>query len=325
MANNIDKKEPVAICDQSKMDVTKCDINKVVNNIESLIKVIRGQQVMLDKDLATLYGVETKVLNQTVKRNIERFPNDFRFELSREECLRSQIVTSNGRGGNRYSSYAFTEQGVAMLSSVLRSKTAIEVNIQIMRAFVSMRHFMVNNASVFSRLETMEYHQLEILQHQQDTDKHIEATNKRIDEVFRRLDEGNAKPKQGVFYNGQIYDAYTFVSDLIKSAKKRIVLIDNYVDETVLTLLDKRDNNVSAIIYTQQINRQFQLDIDRHNAQYAPIDVETFRLSHDRFLCIDNDVYHIGASIKDLGKKWFGFSKMEILTPDELVERINRE
>ena len=265
------------------------------------------------------------MLNQTVKRNIERFPDDFRFELSREECLRSQIVISNGRGGNRYSTYAFTEQGVAMLSSVLRSQTAIEVNIQIMRAFVSMRHFMVNNASVFSRLETMEYHQLEILQHQQDTDKHIEATNKRIDEVFRRLDEGNAKPKQGVFYNGQIYDAYTFVSGLIKSAKKRIVLIDNYVDETVLTLLDKRDDNVSTIIYTQQISRQFQLDIDRHNAQYAPIDVETFRLSHDRFLCIDDDVYHIGASIKDLGKKWFGFSKMEILTPDELEERINRE
>ena len=317
MADNIDKKEPVAICDQSKIDVTKCDNHELAGNIEPLIKVIRGQQVMLDKDLATLYGVETKVLNQTVKRNIERFPDDFRFELSREECLRSQIVTSNGRGGNRYSTYAFTEQGVAMLSSVLRSKTAIEVNIQIMRAFVSMRHFMVNNASVFSRLETIEYHQLEMQQHQQETDK-------RIDEVFRRLDEGNAKPKQGVFYNGQVYDAYTFVSDLIKSAKKRIVLIDNYVDETVLTLLDKRDNNVSAIIYTQQISRQFQLDIDRHNAQYAPIDVETFRLSHDRFLCIDDDVYHIGASIKDLGKKWFGFSKMEILTPDELVERINK-
>ena len=324
MANNIDKKEPVAICGQSRIDVTKCDNHELAGNIEPLIKVIRGQQVMLDKDLATLYGVETRVLNQTVKRNIERFPDDFRFELSREECLRSQIVISNGRGGNRYSTYAFTEQGVAMLNSVLRSQTAIEVNIQIMRAFVSMRHFMVNNASVFSRLETMEYHQLEILQHQQDTDKHIEATNKRIDEVFRRLDEGNAKPKQGVFYNGQIYDAYTFVSGLIKSAKKRIVLIDNYVDETVLTLLDKRDDNVSTIIYTQQISRQFQLDIDRHNAQYAPIDVETFRLSHDRFLCIDDDVYHIGASIKDLGKKWFGFSKMEILTPDELVERINR-
>ena len=306
------------------MDVTKYDDHKLAKNIEPLIKVSRGQQVMLDKDLATLYGVETKVLNQTVKRNIERFPNDFRFELSKEECLRSQFVTSNGRGGNRYSTYAFTEQGVAMLSSVLRSKTAIEVNIQIMRAFVSMRHFMVNNASVFSRLETMEYHQLEILQHQQDTDKHIEATNKRIDEVFRRLDEGNAKPKQGVFYNGQIYDAYTFVSDLIKSAKKQIILIDNYVDETVLTLLDKKENGVSAVIYTQQISRQFQLDIDRHNAQYAPIAVEIFRLSHDRFLCIDDDVYHIGASIKDLGKKWFGFSKMEILTPHELVERISR-
>ena len=318
-----------------KMDINMADITEktennelttnrdplvVVDNIETLIKVIRGQQVMLDKDLATLYGVEAKVLNQAVKRNIERFPDDFRFQLTKEECLRSQIVTLNEKQGQhlKYMPYAFTEQGVAMLSSVLRSQTAIDVNIQIMRAFVSMRHFMVNNASVFSRLETIEYHQLEMQQHQQETDK-------RIDEVFRRLDEGNAKPKQGVFYNGQVYDAYTFVSDLIKSAKKRIILIDNYVDETVPTLLDKRENCVSAVIYTQQISRHFQLDIDRHNAQYAPIDVETFRLSHDRFLCIDDDVYHIGASIKDLGKKWFGFSKMEILTPNELVERINRE
>ena len=320
MANNIDKKEPVTNCEQSKIDITKCDSHKLAGYIEPLIKVIRGQQVMLDKDLAMLYGVEAKVLNQAVKRNVERFPNDFRFQLTKEECLRSQIVTLNEKQGQhlKYMPYAFTEQGVAMLSSVLRSQTAIEVNIQIMRAFVSMRHFMVNNASVFSRLETIGYHQLEMQQHQQETDK-------RIDEVFRRLDEGNAKPKQGVFYNGQIYDAYTFVSDLIKSAKKRIFLIDNYVDETVLTLLDKREEGVSAVIYTQQISRHFQLDIDRHNAQYAPIGVETFRLSHDRFLCIDNDVYHIGASIKDLGKKWFGFSKMEILTPDELVERINRE
>ena len=320
MANNIDKKEPVTNCEQSKIDIIKCDNHELAGNIEPLIKVIRGQQVMLDKDLAMLYGVEAKVLNQAVKRNVERFPNDFRFQLTKEECLRSQIVTLNEKQGKhlKYMPYAFTEQGVAMLSSVLRSQTAIEVNILIMRAFVSMRHFMVNNASVFSRLETIEHHQLEMQQHLQESDK-------RIEEVFRRLDEGNAKPKQGVFYNGQVYDAYTFVSDLIKSAKKRIVLIDNYVDETVLTLLDKRDNNVSAIIYTQQISRQFQLDIDRHNAQYAPIDVETFHLSHDRFLCIDDDVYHIGASIKDLGKKWFGFSKMEILTPDELVERINRE
>lgn len=299
--------------------ITERDNISFTNNIESLIKVIRGQQIILDRDLARLYQVETSQLNRQVKRNIERFPEDFMFQLTKEECSRCQIgILNEGRGSNvKYSPYAFTENGVAMLSGVLRSKTAIEVNIRIMRAFTSMRHFMANNASVFSRLETIEYHQLEMLQHQQVTDK-------RIDEVFRRLEEGSAKPKQGVFYNGQIYDAYTFVAELIKSAKKRIILIDNYVDETVLTLLDKREENVPAVIYTQQISRQFQLDIDRHNAQYTPINVEAFRLSHDRFLCIDDDVYHIGASIKDLGKKWFGFSKMEILTPDELLEKINR-
>ena len=298
--------------------ITERDHVGFTNNIESLIKVIRGQQIILDRDLARLYQVETSQLNRQVKRNIERFPEDFMFQLTKEECSRCQIgILNEGRGSNvKYSPYAFTENGVAMLSGVLRSKTAIEVNIRIMRAFTSMRHFMANNASVFSRLETIDYHQLEMLQHQQVTDK-------RIDEVFRKLDEGSAKPKQGVFYNGQIYDAYTFVGDLIKSAKKRIILIDNYVDETVLTLLDKREENVPAVIYTQQISRQFQLDLDRHNAQYTPIDVEAFRLSHDRFLCIDDDVYHIGASIKDLGKKWFGFSKMEILTPDELLEKIN--
>ena len=314
---------------RNKEDMTKTkEESELVRNsdqlvfadkIESLIKVIRGQQVMLDRDLATLYGVEVKRLNEQVKRNIKRFPKDFMFQLTKEECLRSQFATLNeGRGQHlKYMPYVFTENGVAMLSSVLRSDTAIEVNIRIMRAFTSMRHFLQNNAEVFQRLSTLEYHQLEMQQHFQESDK-------RIEEVFRRLDEGNAKPKQGVFYNGQIYDAYNFVSDLIKSAKKRIILIDNYVDETVLTLLDKREDGVSAFIYTQQINRQFQLDIDRHNAQYPPINVETFRLSHDRFLCLDDDVYHIGASIKDLGKKWFGFSRMEILTPDELVERINR-
>lgn len=298
--------------------VTNRDQLVVVDNIESLIKVIRGQQVIFDKDLAKLYGVETKYLNKQVKRNIERFPEDFMFQLTKEECLRCQIGTSNeGRGGARYFPYVFTENGVSMLSSVLRSKTAIEVNIRIMRAFTSMRHFLLNNAEVFQRISTMEYHQLKMQQHLLESDK-------RIDEVFRKLDEGNAKPKQGIFYNGQIYDSYTFVSELIKSAKKRIILIDNYVDETVLTLLDKREEGVSAVIYTQQISRRFQLDIDRHNAQYAPIEVEMFRLSHDRFLCIDDDVYHIGASIKDLGKKWFAFSKLDILSPDMLIEKIKR-
>ncbi len=274
---------------------------------------------MIDRDLAQLYGVETRALNQAVKRNIDRFPEDFRFQLTKEECSKSQIVILNaGRGQNiKKLPYAFTEQGVAMLSSVLRSPTAVAVNIQIMRAFVSMRRFAASNAEIFQRLSTMEYHQLEMQQHLQETDR-------RMEEVFRRLDEGKGTPKQGVFYDGQVYDAYTFVSDLIKSAKSRIVLIDNYVDDTVLTLLDKRQPSVLACIYTQQISRQFRLDLDRHNAQYAPIEVETFRLSHDRFLCIDDDVYHIGASIKDLGKKWFGFSKMEILSPSELIERINQ-
>ena len=317
MANNIEhqnKGELVTNCDQLQNNEVV-----VTTPVESRIMSIRGKQIMIDRDLAELYGVETKRLNEAVKRNLERFPERFRFQLTKEEM--AELVANcdrfNSLKHSTVHSYAFTEQGVAMLSTILRSETAIQVSIRIMDAFVAMRHFMTTNAEVFQRLSIMEYHQLEMQQHQQETDK-------RIDEVFRRLDEGNAKPKQGVFYNGQIYDAYTFVADLVKSAEKRIILIDNYVDETVLTLLDKRKEGVSAIIYTQQISRQFQLDIDRHNAQYSPIDVETFRLSHDRFLCIDDDVYHIGASIKDLGKKWFGFSKMEILTPEELVERINR-
>ena len=185
-----------------------------------------------------------------------------------------------------------------------------------MDAFVSMRHFFINNADVFRRLSTIECHQFEMMQHQQESDK-------RIDEVFRRLDEGSVQPKQGIFYDGQVYDAYTFVSDLVKSAKRNIVLIDNYVDETVLTLLDKRDVGVTADIYTLQINQQLRLDINRHNCQYPPINVSVFRRSHDRFLCIDDVVYHIGASIKDLGKKWFAFAKMEVLTPAELIAKIN--
>ena len=298
----------------------------VDSDIQDLIFVVRGQQVMLDRDLATLYGVETKRLNEQVKRNIKRFPEDFMFQPTQEECLRSQFATSNdkGRGGTRYAPYVFTENGVAMLSGILRSEMAIEVNIKIMRAFTKMRHFLVSNASVFQRLETIEHHQLEMQLSQQDMQQHLQATDKRLDEVFRRLDEGSCKPQQGIFYDGQIYDAYTFVADLVKSAHHRIILIDNYIDETVLTLLDKRAPEVEATIYTQQIGRQLRLDIDRHNAQYPPIEVSLFRLSHDRFLCIDEAVYHVGASIKDLGKKWFGFSKMELLSPEELVERINR-
>lgn len=296
----------------------------VENNVESLIRVIRGQQVMLDRDLAELYGVETRRLNEQVKRNIERFPEDFMFQLTSNEFdnLKSQIAISSW-GGVRKLPYAFTEQGVAMLSGVLKSSTAVEANIRIMRAFVSMRHFMVNNAAIFQRLETIEFNQLESNKVQAKILAHQEVQDHRIDEIFRRLDEGMYKPKQGIFFDNQIYDAYSFVSELVKSAKQRIILIDNYVDETVLTLLDKRGENVSATIYTQQVSRQFRLDVDRHNSQYPPIEVDVFRRSHDRFLCIDDTVYHVGASIKDLGKKWFAFSKMEDFKPEELVAKIN--
>ena len=268
----------------------------VENKVESLIRVIRGQQVMLDRDLAELYGVETKRLNEQVKRNIERFPEDFMFQLTPNEFdnLKSQFATSSW-GGVRKLPYAFTEQGVAMLSGVLKSPTAVEANIRIMRAFVSMRHFMVNNVAFFQRLETIEFNQLESNKVQTKILAHQEVQDHRIDEIFRRLDEGMHKPKQGIFFDNQIYDAYSFVSELVKSAKQRIILIDNYVDETVLTLLDKRGENVSATIYTQQVSRQFRLDVDRHNSQYPPIEVDVFRRSHDRFLCIDDTVLSCGS------------------------------
>ena len=295
--------------------VANCD---QLTSVENKILTIRDVQVILDRDLADLYNVETKRLNEQVRRNILRFPKNFRFQLTQNEF--QELVANCDRFSSLKHStvcpFAFTEQGVAMLASVLRSETAIRVSIRIMDAFVSMRHFLINNADVFRRLSTIEYHQLEMMQHQQESDK-------RIDEVFRRLDEGSVQPKQGIFYDGQVYDAYTFVSDLVKSAKRSIVLIDNYVDETVLTLLDKRIIGVTADIYTQQINQQLHLDINRHNSQYPPINVSVFRRSHDRFLCIDDVVYHIGASIKDLGKKWFGFAKMEVLTPAELIAKIN--
>ena len=303
--NNTTAIQPVANSDQL-----------IENTVESLIQNIRGKQVILDRDLASLYDVETGRLNEQVKRNLKRFPDDFMFQLNETEFqnLKSQFATSSW-GGVRKLPYAFTEQGIAMLSGVLRSDVAIEVNIRIMRAFVAIRHFLTGNAQVFQRLETIEYHQLEMQQHQKKTDK-------RIDEIFNKFKE-NGPVNQGVFYNGQVFDAYVFVSDLIRQAKTSIVLIDNYVDETVLTMLDKREGGVAATIYTQQISHQLQLDINRHNAQYSPISANVFRQSHDRFLIIDDKVYHIGASIKDLGKKWFGFALMQDITATEIINRIN--
>ncbi len=309
------KTEIVKIRKTDEFEVANCDLNQV--SIEPLIRLVRGQQVILDSDLAMLYGVETKRLKEQVNRNISRFPDDFMFKLTMEEygSLRSQFATSNKRGGTRYMPYAFTESGIAMLSSVLHSDVAIEVNIRIMRAFTAMRHIMSASAQVLQRLSTIEYHQIE-------SDKHIVETNLRIDEVFRRLDQG-ARAKQGLFFEGQIYDAYVFVSDLIKSAQIRIVLVDNYIDESVLTLLDKRKDGVEAKIYTKRITSQLSLDLSRHNAQYAPIDILEYTHSHDRFLIVDDTVYHIGASLKDLGNKLFAFSQMQELGADELLARID--
>ena len=294
------------IAKSEQLDNAICDIQSI--NIEHLIYTIRGVQVMLDRDIALLYSVETGQLNRQVKRNIERFPSDFMFQLSKEEqeILKCQNGISSW-GGDRYLPYAFTENGIAMLSSVLRSPTAIEANIRIMRAFTSMRHFLANNAQVFQRLSNIEYHQIE--------------TDKRIDEVFKRLD-ANITPQQGIFFDGQVFDAYRFASDLVRKAEKSIVLIDNYVDDTVLSLLDKRQDGVSATIYTQNISQKLQLDINRHNTQYPQISVQQFNKAHDRFLLIDDEIYHIGASLKDLGKKWFAFARMRDITAKELIKKI---
>ncbi|MBW3523876.1 ORF6N domain-containing protein [Chryseobacterium sp. NKUCC03_KSP] len=276
----------------------------IPQEIQSLIYTIRGRQVMLDSDLATLYGVETKNLNRAVKRNIERFPLSFCFQLTEEEAenLRCQIGTSSlNYGGRRYLPYAFGEQGIAMLSAVLRSEVAVKVSIEIMDAFVEMRRMLISNASLFHRLDKVEVKQLE--------------TDQKIEEIFKALESDKLHSEKGIFYDGQIFDAYTFVADIIRSAERSIILIDNYVDDTVLTLLGKRGQSVSATIYTKSISNQLQLDLQRYNSQYPAIHIHTFAHAHDRFLIIDGtELYHIGASLKDLGKKWFAFSKMSAET-----------
>ena len=278
------------------------------------IHTIRGIQVMVDSDLAELYCVPVKALNQAVKRNKERFPEDFMFQLTKLE--KNELVTNCDYLKNLKFSpsnpYAFTEQGIATLSGVLKSKRAIDVNIKIMRAFVSMRRFISKNAEIFYRLDSVEKKQLEF---EIKTDHNFEK-------VFGALEI--SKPKQGIFFNGEIFDAYKFVSDLIREAKDSISLIDNYVDDSVLTILSKRQKNVSVVIYTSNISKQLRLDVEKYNSQYAPIIIEEFNLSHDRFMIIDKkEIYHIGASLKDLGKKWFAFSKINEDSL-ELLERLKK-
>ena len=284
----------------------------IADDIKSKILTIRGIQVMLDRDLAELYGVETKALNQAVKRNIDRFPNEFMFRLDNSEKL--ELVANCYRFRNlKHSSsnpYAFTEQGVAMLAGVLKTQTAVNMSIEIIKSFVSMRRFLSANADIFRRLDSIEHKQLE--------------TDLKVERIFDAIEFDKLKSKQGIFFNGQIFDAYNFVTDLIRSAESSIILIDNYIDDSVLTLFGKRNAEVKVKIYTKHISEQLRLDLQKFNSQYEAIEIIQFSDAHDRFLIIDSEhLYHFGASLKDLGKKWFAFSKME-LGFTNIMERLNK-
>lgn len=270
--------------------------------IQNMIYTFRGRQVMIDRDLAYLYNVETKVLNQAVKRNLNRFPEYFRFQLTEEEYenLRSQFVTSsedNTHGGRRYMPYVFTEQGIAMLSAVLKSAVAVEVSIKIMNNFVEMRNFLLSNKEMFSRLDRVELKQLE--------------TDRKLEEVFNYI-ASNTEVKQNIFFDGQIYDAFSFIVGLIQKSKKEIILIDNYVDINTLNILCKKNKGINVVIATAGKGSLSEKDIVKFNAQYPKLSIKTTTDFHDRFLIIDKEeVYHIGASIKDAGKKSFGITKIE--------------
>jgi len=272
--------------------------------IQSLIVSFRNEQLMIDADLASLYNVETKVLNQAVKRNIERFPNSYRIQLSDEE--KNELVTSCDRFEKLKHStsnpYAFTEQGVAMLSSVLKSETAVKVSIQIIDAFVTMRKFIGSNAQFFQRLDRLELKQL--------SDK--SELDEKFKLVFDAIEQKEISPKQGIIFDGQIFDAHILISKIIKSAKKSVIIIDNYIDESVLILLSKRRKGISATIYTKSISKRLALDINKFNLQYEPIIIKILESTHDRFIIIDQKIlYHSGASLKDLGKKISALSKFD--------------
>lgn len=299
----------------------------LLSTIEQRIYTLRGVQVMLDEELAELYGVETRILNQAVKRNIERFPPEFMFQIdgSEQELLRSQSVIlkndalrskiatlKTGRGQHRkYLPFVFTEQGVAMLSAVLKSETAVKVSIQIMSAFVAMRRFLQSNAQVFQRLDTLELKQ--------------NQTDQKVERVLNALEEKSTLPKQGLFYDGQVFDAWHFVSDLVRSATRSIILIDNYIDDSTLSLFTKCKPKVSVVLCTKTISSKLEHDVKKYNAQYAPILLKQFSAAHDRFLILDEKtVYHIGASLKDLGKKWFAFSKLHMNSVD-ILDKLKKE
>ena len=287
-----------------------------ISIIQNRILVIRNQQVMIDRDIAELYGVETKRLNEQVKRNIERFPEEFMFQITREELssVKSQIATSPNNmfagqeGGTRKLPFAFTEHGVTMLASVLKSETAVKASIQIVKAFVAMRRFLLSNAQIFQRLDSLEMHRIE--------------SDKRIDELFTRMDRYKIDDTQGIFYQGQIFDAYAKFQSFIAQAQTEIILIDNYVDVTVLERLATKNSGVAVTIYTSDNAKITAQDIQNFNAQYPPLTVHYTTNMHDRFLIIDHKIlYHIGASLKDLGKKCFAFDLFDAsFIPDILAK-----
>ena len=267
--------------------------------IQNKIYTIRNLQVMLDRDLAELYGVETKRINEAVKNNPEKFPNDFMFELTKEEFddLRSKFSTANF-SKVRVLPKVFTEQGVYMLATIIKSKVATQTTISIMRTFTNIKHFISSNSFLFDRFERIE--------------QRLNLQDKNFSKIFKVIEKKDFRPIQGIFYNGLIFDAYAFVNDLLRDAKKEIILIDNYIDDTVLTLFSKYPN-IKFTIITKSISKQLKLDSDKYNKQYKNLEIKISNKYHDRFLIIDKTgAYHLGASLKDLGKKVFGFNKIDI-------------
>jgi len=269
----------------------------IQTNVLTRIFTIRGADVILDFDLARIYGVSTSRLNEQVKRNLHRFPNTFCFQMSPEELrdwMSQNAISNSEKMGMRKLPFLFTEYGVAMVSSVLRTTIAVEVSIHIIQSFIDLKNARLKGELLVSRISNVEQM---LLTH-----------DRQIQEVYQQI-KGLDIQKCGIFFNDQIFDAYVFSSNLLKKAKKSIVLIDNYVDETTLLQLSKRGKGVDCVVYTGRLTNALQLDLERHNSQYAPIEIRLLKHVHDRFLLIDEkNMYHLGASLKDLGKRWFAFS-----------------
>ena len=300
-----DTKQEIMVKEDKSLKKSNMDL--IPFDIKNMIYIVRNRQVMIDSELAMLYQVETKRLNEAVKRNIARFPEEFRFQLTTEETesLRSQIATLNendGRGKHRkYLPYVFTEQGIAMLSAVLRSDVAIQVSISIMKSFVEMRHFISNNSLLFEHISNIELKQLE---YQKQTDEKLE-------QIFEYISE-HEESTQKIFFDGQIYDAFSLIASLIGKADKEITLIDGYVDVGTLNLLSKKKKNVSVTVYTFKQTKLTKTDVENFNAQYPKLEIKYTKIFHDRFLILDQGTaYHIGASLKDAGKKCFGINLIQ--------------